>query len=60
MQPNSSKSTSDKVGAVHGVKLLIEHVWIDQFVMIRVSGDFKALMTTAFDAVFLFDASDHV
>jgi hypothetical protein len=28
--------------------------------MIRVSGDFKALVTTAFDAKFFFDVSDHV
>ena len=42
------------------IKLLIQHVWIDQLVMIRVSGDFKALVATAFDAVLLFDASYHI
>jgi hypothetical protein len=31
-----------------------------QFVVIGAGGDFKAFVATAFDAVFLFDASDHV
>ena len=43
-----------------GIELLLKYVWINQLIVIGVSGDFKAFVTTAFDAMFFFDTSDHV
>lgn len=42
------------------IKFLIERAWIDKLVMIAVGSEFKTFVTTALNAVFFFDSTDHV
>ena len=64
MLPNAYGSYDYNTGYLcqnaESILLLIQYVWIDQLVVIGVSSNFKALVTTIFVIKFFFNTSNYV